>query len=283
MRLFKKESKTDFDARSLPQTRKELFVDIVKNHFLDLFNIGLLLLVFSIPIFGAIIYKDAMYAAIREQFISLLIDETTYKDSLMTVYYIYNAVMVFGFVVFSLGLAGSLRIIRNLCWLKPVFFMHDFLIGIKKNGLYYSIIAFVCGLIHFAIQMSFLIQSEMIIKSIPLGVAIILIFPVLFISFSMIQIYTNKLLSIIRLSFLIFVRSFLIHILFSICFIAVFFIYYIPFVVVVYVVLAVYILAIFPFLLISFHLYNLSRFDKYINKENEKEIYMLGLHQEKDE
>lgn len=277
MLFNKRENNIDFKKSDLPKTRKQLFVDILKLHFIDLLKIGLIFILFSIPLFASIIIKDLFTLSLLDQYNASLITLEQYKNNLLFTFYLFNSIEVVALLILSFAFMGSFRIFRELCYLRPVFFNQDYITGIKKNFKNYLIDFFIIGMIYFGINLCFILDVDPLIKMIPLIISIFLILPVIFISLVMGQIYTDKYFSLIKKSFILFTRGFLYYLLFSLGFISVFFITLIPLLIIKYILFVIYFLFIVPILSIGFICYNNYIFDKYINKEHAKSLYKLGL------
>ncbi|MGM9874040.1 MAG: hypothetical protein ACI31G_03895 [Bacilli bacterium] len=284
MLFNRRENNVDFKKHDLPKTRKEVFTDVFKLHFVDLIKLGLLFLLFAIPLFAAIIIKDLYTLYINEQYVSNLITIEQYKNNLLFTFYLFSALEVLGILILSFAFMGSLRIIRELCYLKPVFFNQDYLMGIKKNFKNYFISFFIIGILFFGVNLMFILDVDSFTKMLPLIISVFLILPVIYISLIMSQVYTDKYFSLLKKSFLLFTRGFGFYLLFALGFSSVFLISLIPLLIIKYVLFVVYLVFILPILLVAFVCYNNYIFDKYINKDNAKNIYKLGLYdEEKDQ
>lgn len=87
-----KNSKEDFLFSSLPSSRKKQFVDIIKNRVSLFVKIGLLLSLFSLPLFALIFAKDLTLSNIRNSNLS----EADMFSSLYSVSLTYDFFMAFG-------------------------------------------------------------------------------------------------------------------------------------------------------------------------------------------
>jgi hypothetical protein len=117
----------------LPSTRWQSFSDIIKNRWSVLLRTGLILLLFALPLLiHATFVRIAVYEfdlAYQEGMIGAgearsEIGQTLNAGNLMAIPL---------FLVFGIGLAGVLRIMRQLVWQESVFFGHDFKLGLKAH------------------------------------------------------------------------------------------------------------------------------------------------------
>ena len=105
----------DYEASLLPSTRKAQFKDILTHEFKTLLLVGAWLLLFFLPILSIEIFSNIfVYTYITQNNGALTPEEKKAFEMMVTL--IQEASLVFGYLVFSVGIAGSLRIIRNLVY-----------------------------------------------------------------------------------------------------------------------------------------------------------------------
>lgn len=137
----RKAAPSDFSPDRLPKGRKEQFVDLLRHRPLLLLEIGLLCLLGLAPflfVYGFNNLSLLPYAAAtlsKEDYAAFAATNTLVFD-------FYYAVC---FLIFSLFLAGIARLLRTLCWGEGIFFWKDFWRGVKKNWLAYLVWALVFG------------------------------------------------------------------------------------------------------------------------------------------
>ena len=121
----------DYEASLLPSTRKAQFKDILTHEFKTLLLVGAWLLLFFLPILSIEIFSNIfVYTYITQNNGALTPEEKKAFEMMVTL--IKEASLVFGYLIFSVGIAGSLRIIRNLVYGEVIFFKDVFITGIKK-------------------------------------------------------------------------------------------------------------------------------------------------------
>ena len=143
-RLIEGTEKTDEQARnSLPSNRFELFWFILKDKFLKLVLINILMMLFLIPVFLLYYFRlGTIYTQAVEQPFSQNImtgypimpqmqglSESVTMSGDMFFYGLLPLAMIIG----ALGLSGGLYVIRNMVWTEGIFVANDFWRGIKKN------------------------------------------------------------------------------------------------------------------------------------------------------
>ena len=68
---------------------------------------------------------------------------------------LFNLIMIPGFLIASLGIAGASRVLRLLCYGEGIFLVHDFFDGIKKNFKICLINSLIIGIYFFIIEFMF--------------------------------------------------------------------------------------------------------------------------------
>lgn len=131
----------------LPQTRKEVFFDVMKLHGFDLLMLGGLLFIAFLPVLIITVVNDA-YEMQR-------MAEVTKNSSPEALHEVYVAVASFRnssafinipcYLIFAVAFAGMLRLIRQYATEEIVFFWQDFWKGIRQNGKQIMLLATVMG------------------------------------------------------------------------------------------------------------------------------------------
>lgn len=174
-------STSDFKKDSLPTNRKELFWDILKNHYFSFLKTGLILVLFCLPLLFIGFIKDYSYIYANENGIS---NEAT----LITA----SAVEIIFVILLSIFASGMGKIYKEYSWMDPVFFKDDFKIGVKENIKPTIISAIFIALLNFFFNFVYVVSDNGFITAIPFGFNTVVLFPiflhVIFINF----LYTNK-------------------------------------------------------------------------------------------
>lgn len=119
----------------LPRTRKALFFEQVKAHFVQLILLGGLLFLFAIPIHSFAILEELYMASLYGE----LGEGITPEQEVAAQYLSLQVRCVRGLInipclmLFSVGLSGAMRVICRHGWGEPVRFFPDFWKGIREN------------------------------------------------------------------------------------------------------------------------------------------------------
>lgn len=265
-----KENK-DFNISNMPHNRIEVFKDILLNRSSTLFSVGIMLLIFAIPLIAIVFFSLQTLANFKEY------SEETYQQLLLTLN-TNNLLIMVGIMFFSIGLAGAYKIVRMLIWQEGIFFMHDFFKGVKENLKNFLLTGFFIGLLNLVTQYLYfnVSVSEYAIMACIIVIAFFLP-SVLFILGQSI-IYKLPYIQMLKNAILLAWRNFYTSIpvlLLNVAFIVVpFFIENIAYLV--YILLIPILIA--PLLIMFNMLYTDTLFDKFINKDNFKEIYDKGIY-----
>lgn len=261
----------DFNESNMPHNRIEVFKDILLNRSSTLFSVGIMLLIFAIPLIVIVFFSLQTLANFKEY------TEETYQQLLLTLN-TNNLLIMVGIMFFSIGLAGAYKIIRMLIWQEGIFFMHDFFKGVKENLKNFLLTGFFIGLLNLVTQYLYfnVSVSEYAIMACIIVIAFFLP-SVLFILGQSI-IYKLPYIQMLKNAILLAWRNFYTSIpvlLLNVAFIVVpFFIENIAYLV--YILLIPILIA--PLLIMFNMLYTDTLFDKFINKDNFKEIYDKGIY-----
>ncbi len=272
-------AKNDFKEDNLPSNRKEVFIDCLKLRLFDFFKIGLLIFLFALPLLIAGLVKDTLLFNLLDSLNGGQISEEDFNDAYTLLLLGYYLVEIVCLIIFSLGLAGSLRVIRQIAWGEAVFFIQDFFEGIKLNIKHFIIYFLFIGTFIFLnhLVMIFDIQYE-IIKAIPFGISVFVLFPPLLYSLAETLMYTNGVIAEYKNGFALYIKTFPGTILATSIILLPLLFELISLFIVKYIVISVFIILFFPIILLGEFLFFNSRLDKYVNKESYPEIYDKGIH-----
>lgn len=271
-----KVSRKDFTEANMPHNRKEVFKDLLINRTSTLFSLGLMMFLFSLPLIAAIIFSNLSISSF--DLTNLENNKELYNDFLRNLN-TNNLLVLIGLVIISFGISGTYKIIRLLIWQEGIFFYSDFFNGIKSNWKGFALTFFIIGIINFVSQYLF---YNVNINEYPFVACVIVIaffLPCVLFILGQTTIYNMPYLHKLKNSFLLSWRNWytsipvvLLNTLFII----------LPLLiknVLAYIILIIVIPIIIAPLLILFNtLYTDTIFDKYINKDNFKEIYDKGIY-----
>ena len=129
-----KVAKVDFQIASLPQTRKEVFADVLKIHWRSFIGFAFLFVLFTIPFHVLGINEDIVQMNTMQDFVNMSAEQQ--QAAIVQVLSVKNTsaiLNIISFVIFSVFLSGMLRVIRQYSWEENVFFGYDMIQGIKQN------------------------------------------------------------------------------------------------------------------------------------------------------
>lgn len=277
--MARKVAAKDFNKNSLPKNRKEQFFDIVKNRQFEFFKVGLILLIFFLPLIASIVLKDISILSISS------IEGATKEDISSMIFstnIIYNAMVFVSIIILSIGLAGIMKIFKELIYSEPVFFKEDFVQGIKENIKSYIVISIIVGLLVAVSNISYIIIDNKVLQVIPTAINYALIFPACLIAVFLTSIYNNKMFVTIKTSYALFIRYFPQVLLSYVLVILMVFLKLIPltYFFVKYIVLVFAFVFYYPTIIFGCYIFQVSVYDKNFNKTQFVEYYRKGLFNE---
>lgn len=282
--MFKKKykvAKSEFTISQLPKNRKEVFFDCLKVRY-DLFlKIGLVLFIFGLPIIIILFYHYFLHLNVYQQFIEGSIDENTYYNLVIAYRNIKNLLLIAGLTVFSIGIAGAIRVIRLLIWYEGISFTYDFYLGIKQNIKHVSLLFLLGGLINFinGLSINETIKQPLfiIVENLPLIISIVFLLPIGLLVLSQITIYADKFIKYLRNGFTLYLLTFIKTIIVIIgLFSPLLLLFFNILIVKIIAVLFLFIIYL-PIGLVIWQLYSCSIFDKYINQKNYPHLVNKGI------
>lgn len=188
----------DYEPGMLPQNRKEVFFDVLKLHFWDFIVLGCIVLLFSVPLHLAAIGEDMLAGRIYAG----LANGGAYSEggylTILAISVLRAAVSTALTPLFSMGLSGILRVIRQYGWGENVFLVIDFTKGMKQNWKQTMLLQFLMGVVYtlslFAWQLSAVSTGVMfLLLQIPMWVFALVVLPVFGYALAGIPIYSTKL------------------------------------------------------------------------------------------
>jgi len=275
--MKRKASKFDFKESSLPSNRKELFFDVLKNNYRVLLKIGLVLIVFSLPLVMALFIKDYMAASFYTSYSTGSYNEEEYMSLISANNLLFNAINSITLGILGIGVAGIIKIVKRLCFLDPVFFMEDFKAGIKDSGKHMFFLFFIFGLIQLFNDYA-LANANSFVAVIPSCISFTIAYPTFMFMIMALAIYNITFGKCLYVSFMLYIKSALKTLL-------VYIVALVPFLILLlfnnlvtkYVIFMIELIFIIPILLVGVFDYCCLVFDKQINQTQYPEIYRKGL------
>lgn len=201
-----KVAKIDFTEASLPHSRRDVFRDVLKNRWKDLLKLGALLLLFSLPllVFGAVGEINA--ANIYAEYKNGAISAETCASEVAASNGAFALIKIIGYLIFSVGIAGSARVLRQIIWDEPLFFFEDFKDGIKIYGGQFALAMFLYGLCAYT-AVFFSSATNGILYAIALELGVFILLPAMFFWLSERTVYASRIGENIRNGFMFYVRT----------------------------------------------------------------------------
>lgn len=136
----------------LPKNRFQLIFDVYKNRFSLMMNIGLLLFLFCAPIIAVSIITNLKVFDVNRYAADQLIEE---RQAALEIYHLTNSgnlALIVCNVIFAVGLAGVMGVLRRLVFQEGVLFWSDFAKSVKENGLTFALVALLLGVMNYLLQ-----------------------------------------------------------------------------------------------------------------------------------
>lgn len=282
MRIGKRVSEYEYSKQMLPQNRKEVFWDVVKIRWKKLVLLGLVMLVFTLPLYYLLWLGDSQLLYLEQNGSALTAEQLQEKYyALAMSRNIQNAVSVVAWAVFGIGLAGLIRVVRQYAWEENVNLLTGFLKGVRDNGKHTVLLCVVVGIVCAICSSTYNMVpygSEYLgwVVLFQIGVAVAVVLPVCAIWLSMIPVYKNNVKQYLLFSFAVYLKSLLktIGVFLGCAVLIVPVLLPFPFF---HVVGAIAISMLLPFVLLIWTLYSYALFDQYINPRYYPELVGKGI------
>ncbi len=138
-----KRAATDFTADALPATRPAVFWDCWRVRHRLLFALGGILLLFLLPLLVSHLTRDALCASVA---VSDAKDEAARAAAVATLRFRFRLIDIPCWLLLSVGLAGTVRVLRQLVYGEGVFLREDFFTVVRQNGGAYAGVALFASL-----------------------------------------------------------------------------------------------------------------------------------------
>lgn len=276
-----KKRASDYTPDMLPTNRKAVFFDLVKLHFWDLIKLGALLLLFAMPMHLLAIGEDIITGSIYAQVQNATTEQQQGAYLTLKAVQVLRALLSTVLVpVFTVGLAGVLRVIRQYGWGENVFTVMDFFKGVRQNWKQITQLHLVMGVLY---TLSLLAQQLADISTgvafwllhIPMGVFVLVILPVGGYAVAAIPVYSTSLFNHIRAGLQMYIKSLFSTLLGTLCAMALYLPLLIPHL---YIHLFGGVIAtlLTPVILLGWCLFCYNKQDKFINSTQHPELIGRG-------
>ncbi|MCI2069379.1 MAG: hypothetical protein LKJ88_07430 [Bacilli bacterium] len=190
----------DFSPLNLPKTRKEVFQDVLKHHWLNLLLLGLMSFLFVSPLIISRLYLFIVRGNVSQALAQGSLTQEDASLAWLNLSNLFSLINIPLYLILGIGMAGIMRIIKRYSFLDNVSFKEDFALGIKQNIWQYLLLFLLFGLIAFIADyvenLSTTISASGEVYSylgvIPRVVALLLMYPIFAYSLVAVSIYTNK-------------------------------------------------------------------------------------------
>lgn len=221
-------AKNDYTKNMLPHNRREVFFDVVKLQWKNLLLLGLLLLLFYLPLLLSTVVKDVyisnLYASLSDADNSQKLEA---GQTLAILDLLRSLVNILFILVLAVAFSGVLRTVRQYAWEENVHLSTDIGKGIRDNYWQTAAIGALAGLIYtlcltvYYTAASYSASLVAMLSMLPIGISVLVILPILMISLAMIPIYSNRLWVTLKNAFFIYSRCLLKVLLGMLCCLAV--------------------------------------------------------------
>lgn len=215
MKRKRRASEKDYTRQMLPQTRKAVFFDVLQLQWRNLLLLGLILLLFSVPLLLSTvigdIYSRSYLAEVSHTGLAMQ-PEAAYALGWFEIKRrIINIPLL---MLFCIGLAGAFRVLRQYAWEENVHLPTEFWRGIKSNwkqmlalGAIGGTIIALCVVV---LMFSGTYRSGILsaVSLLPLAISILLVLPVFSLCAVMIPVYSNTLGANLKNAFYVYSAAF---------------------------------------------------------------------------
>lgn len=288
MKIRHNTAKADYTAAMLPQSRKAIFFDVLQLHWQKLLLLGLILLLFYLPLLLSTAAKDIyisnLYAAL-EGAADPQISQA--GISLMQLDILRNIIHILFILIFAVAFSGVMRTVRQYAWMENVHIPTDFGKGIRDNFRQTAAIGSLSGVIYvlcLAIYYSASSYSTDLLAAaslLPIAISLFFVLPVFAIAIAMVPIYDNRLWTTLKNAFFVYSRTVFRNILTLCCCLAPWIISLLPNFYC-HIFGSVFAVLLIPFALLAWYLYCYEQFDQHLNPVVCPELIGKGIHMKTD-
>lgn len=209
-----KASKSDYTLSMLPHTRKEVFFDVLRLQWRSLFTLGLILLLFALPLVLSTVARDIYTANFGAELEKL--NETAALEAGYALAYWEigrNLLNIVFLTLLAVGVSGVCRVIRQYAWEENVHIPTDFVRGVKDNFLQTAALAVLSGLVYVLCltvlytSTSYGSDALSTVSMLPIGISVLLLIPVFSLCLTMIPVYSNRLTTSLKNAFIVYTQA----------------------------------------------------------------------------
>lgn len=213
MKFGKRVAECAYAPDMLPQNRKEVFWDVVKIHWRKLFGMGIIMFLFSLPLYLILWIGDSQLLHLQEIASGLTqaqLQEQYYTLAIAKCIHCAASVPFWGLL--GVGISGLLRVIRQFAWEENVHLFTDFFRGIRENWKHTVLVFLIIGTVSGVCTATYNMipyGSEFLglIVLLQIGVTLAVVLPVCGIYLAMIPVYSNSVKQYVAISLAIYLKS----------------------------------------------------------------------------
>ena len=275
----------------LPSNRIEVFFDVIRNRWKTLLGLGTLNFLFLLPLLIILAVESVISVQLLGEYQSGIIDDKMITAYLKVTHSMSGMFKIVACGLFSIGIAGTVRIVKRLIWAEGIDFKHDFATGICENGKRMLVLFLIIGAVTATEEVAPYILSDVsdlsdmgytAIQSMLMATKLLILFPLGAFVFSQIVFYENKMLVMTRNSIAFcgktLVRTY-----------GLIFLFYVPYKLLIkfcglpaqMLIHSISCLVLLPLIIMIWLLYSSSIFDKYVNRIFYPEIVDKGIWRKK--
>ncbi len=285
----------------LPKNRKEVFFDVMKLNFGKMLMFGCIMLFFAFPIHALAIAEDFYRDALNQTIAGVTEVEKIARVYLSELLFhiLRSAINIPFFVLFSVGLAGMARVIRQYAWGENVDFNHDFALGVKQNIKQFVLIGLLAGIVVFILNaclqfndICILLKLQGVktiepndaydwISIIPVALSAVFLLPIVGYAQAAGSCYENRLRDNLKIGRVCYFKSTWQTLLACICCLVIFVIQLIP-VFWCHLIGRIVASILIPEIMLGWYLFAFGRLDEVVNKKLHPELVGKGMYKQED-
>lgn len=205
----------DYEASMLPQTRRAVFMDVLKLQWRKLLILGGIVVLFALPLIVLNLLRDGYAIGLFYSVEGAGEDAKNQAGIQLLFADVFKSLLqIIPFMILGVGLGGIMRVLRQFAWGENVYIPTDFGKGVKDNLRAMLLFSFLAGavlaLCHFLYYLAVCYQTDRMWMTciIPIAFSALFVLPVLTISVVMIPVYNNPITQIFRMAFLVYIKGF---------------------------------------------------------------------------
>ncbi len=278
MKIKTKQSAVEFNENMLPQTRTQVFFDVIKLHWRVFLILGLVLLIGFAPLLVCIFIRDNYALALS---IKVNNGEISAGERLTLVKYahLFCALGCWVSLYFlAIFICIIVRIISRLIWYEPIFIKDDIRLALSNGYKTAAICATFVGLILVVQKAMLFVTDNIFLQIVPVAIFVPFIAFPLLLCFMQSTIYQGSFSQLMKNAIVMYIKEALKVLLFGLLLLLPILLSILEkYLIVKYIAIVLYLFFFENLFIMMFQLCCNHIFDKFINKEQYPQIYRKGL------